>query len=48
MFKLCFVKCAQGRTAWQERGRVDISENPASCHRRWVKRNRVSKVFSIF
>ncbi|XP_031632361.1 uncharacterized protein LOC116346449 isoform X2 [Contarinia nasturtii] len=34
--------CAQGRAAWtQERGRVDISENPASCHRRWVKRNRI-------
>lgn len=42
ILKRCFVKCAQGRAAWVERGRrCSVSENPASCHRRWVKRNRV-------
>lgn len=36
------LKCAQGRAAWLERGRrCSLSENAASCHRRWVKRNRV-------
>ncbi|XP_055305702.1 uncharacterized protein LOC129570210 isoform X1 [Sitodiplosis mosellana] len=37
------IECAQGRSAWQlERGRrCSVSENPASCHRRWVKRNRI-------
>ncbi|XP_055305707.1 uncharacterized protein LOC129570210 isoform X2 [Sitodiplosis mosellana] len=37
------TSCAQGRSAWQlERGRrCSVSENPASCHRRWVKRNRI-------
>lgn len=37
-----WLKCAQGRAAWLERGRrCSLSENAASCHRRWVKRNRV-------
>uniref|UniRef100_A0A8W7JBQ3 Uncharacterized protein n=1 Tax=Anopheles albimanus TaxID=7167 RepID=A0A8W7JBQ3_ANOAL len=34
--------CAQGRAAWLERGRrCSVQETPASCHRRWVKRNRI-------
>ncbi|XP_037912460.1 uncharacterized protein LOC119652414 isoform X2 [Hermetia illucens] len=35
--------CAQGRAAWLERGRRCSvqNNNPASCHRRWVKRNRI-------
>lgn len=42
MFFLSFFKCAQGRAAWLERGRrCSVQENAASCHRRWVKRNRV-------
>lgn len=46
ILKRCFVKCAQGRAAWVERGRrCSVSENPASCHRRWVKRNRVKYSF---
>ncbi|XP_055591708.1 uncharacterized protein LOC129743649 isoform X2 [Uranotaenia lowii] len=36
------AECAQGRAAWLERGRrCSVQETPASCHRRWVKRNRV-------
>ncbi|GAB0098415.1 hypothetical protein DMENIID0001_141410 [Sergentomyia squamirostris] len=36
------IECAQGRAAWLERGRrCSVQENTASCHRRWVKRNRV-------
>lgn len=36
------IECAQGRAAWLERGRrCSLSENAASCHRRWVKRNRI-------
>ncbi|XP_052894215.1 uncharacterized protein LOC128301667 [Anopheles moucheti] len=35
-------ECAQGRAAWLERGRrCSVQETPASCHRRWVKRNRI-------
>lgn len=37
------LQCAQGRAAWLERGRrCSVQENSASCHRRWVKRNRVT------
>ncbi|XP_055639748.1 uncharacterized protein LOC129777486 isoform X1 [Toxorhynchites rutilus septentrionalis] len=36
------IECAQGRAAWLERGRrCSVQETPASCHRRWVKRNRI-------
>ncbi|XP_053691901.1 uncharacterized protein LOC128740385 [Sabethes cyaneus] len=36
------IMCAQGRAAWLERGRrCSVQETPASCHRRWVKRNRI-------
>uniref|UniRef100_A0A182MZ62 Uncharacterized protein n=1 Tax=Anopheles dirus TaxID=7168 RepID=A0A182MZ62_9DIPT len=36
------TQCAQGRAAWLERGRrCSVQETPASCHRRWVKRNRI-------
>ncbi|EDW46055.1 GM10563 [Drosophila sechellia] len=38
-------KCAQGRAAWLERGRrcsvQDQQQQQATCHRRWVKRNRI-------
>lgn len=45
IFEYNFMKCAQGRAAWLERGRrCSISENAASCHRRWVKRNRVGYI----
>ncbi|XP_037709074.1 uncharacterized protein LOC119546679 isoform X3 [Drosophila subpulchrella] len=37
--------CAQGRAAWLERGRrcsvQDQQQQQATCHRRWVKRNRI-------
>ncbi|KXJ76666.1 hypothetical protein RP20_CCG009257 [Aedes albopictus] len=40
--QLYSAKCAQGRAAWLERGRrCSVQETPASCHRRWVKRNRI-------
>lgn len=40
----CRKQCAQGRAAWLERGRrCSVQETPASCHRRWVKRNRVRR-----
>jgi hypothetical protein len=43
-FSLLTKQCAQGRAAWLERGRrCSVQDNQASCHRRWVKRNRVSK-----
>nr|XP_036677260.1 flocculation protein FLO11 isoform X2 [Drosophila suzukii] len=39
------AKCAQGRAAWLERGRrcsvQDQQQQQATCHRRWVKRNRI-------
>ncbi|XP_017047845.1 mucin-5AC isoform X3 [Drosophila ficusphila] len=38
-------ECAQGRAAWLERGRrcsvQDQQQQQATCHRRWVKRNRI-------
>ncbi|XP_051858971.1 pneumococcal serine-rich repeat protein isoform X2 [Drosophila albomicans] len=38
-------KCAQGRAAWLERGRrcsvQEQQQQQATCHRRWVKRNRI-------
>ncbi|XP_055388184.1 uncharacterized protein LOC129616585 [Condylostylus longicornis] len=42
------IECAQGRAAWLERERIrrcsvqekDIT-TPATCHRKWVKRNRI-------
>lgn len=41
------AQCAQGRAAWLERGRrCSVQENSASCHRRWVKRNRV-KLYAL-
>ncbi|XP_034099438.2 mucin-5AC isoform X4 [Drosophila albomicans] len=37
--------CAQGRAAWLERGRrcsvQEQQQQQATCHRRWVKRNRI-------
>lgn len=39
------LQCAQGRAAWLERGRrCSVQESSASCHRRWVKRNRVTSL----
>ncbi|KAH8263849.1 hypothetical protein KR038_002024 [Drosophila bunnanda] len=39
------LECAQGRAAWLERGRrcsvQDQQQQQATCHRRWVKRNRI-------
>ncbi|XP_061390483.1 uncharacterized protein LOC133325777 [Musca vetustissima] len=38
------IECAQGRAAWLERGRrcsVQEAQQQATCHRRWVKRNRI-------
>ncbi|XP_059221966.1 uncharacterized protein LOC106082856 isoform X1 [Stomoxys calcitrans] len=40
------IECAQGRAAWLERGRrCSVQETQqqqqATCHRRWVKRNRI-------
>ncbi|XP_030243553.1 mucin-6 isoform X8 [Drosophila navojoa] len=38
-------ECAQGRAAWLERGRrcsvQEQQQQQATCHRRWVKRNRI-------
>ncbi|XP_037958167.1 uncharacterized protein LOC119687770 [Teleopsis dalmanni] len=42
------IECAQGRAAWLERGRrcsvQESQQQAASCHRRWVKRNRIQDV----
>ncbi|XP_030243550.1 uncharacterized protein LOC115563943 isoform X5 [Drosophila navojoa] len=39
------IECAQGRAAWLERGRrcsvQEQQQQQATCHRRWVKRNRI-------
>ncbi|XP_075149112.1 uncharacterized protein LOC142223159 isoform X2 [Haematobia irritans] len=40
------IECAQGRAAWLERGRrcsvqETLQQQQATCHRRWVKRNRI-------
>ncbi|KAL1404126.1 hypothetical protein pipiens_005454 [Culex pipiens pipiens] len=42
LHSILLLWCAQGRAAWLERGRrCSVQEAPASCHRRWVKRNRI-------